>query len=153
MLEEKIAEQNGQIDALNHQLVESQEHTRLAKASLSQMREENEGLQALLDTALSRQSHVQSQQEAELSAYRRAERVERQARERAVQISQQANGVLVDASTKIDEATACFTAAADQVMQQIQHLQTAVHDSKLILQDASLCLCTIAPDELERIYG
>ena len=73
--------------------------------------------------------------------------MERQARERAVQISDRANGILADATSKVDEAAAYFAAAADQVMQQIQHLQNAVNDSKLILKDASACLYTINPDE------
>ena len=146
-LEGKISQQNEELEVLRRQLAEAQENARQSKQSLARIKEENEGLQALLDTALSRQSHVQSQQEAELSAYRRAERVERQARERAVQISDRANGILADATAKVDEAAAYFAAAADQVMQQIQHLQNAVNDSKLILKDASACLHTINPDE------
>ena len=42
---------------------------------------------------------------AELEAYRRAERTERVARERAEQIYHRVNGVLSDATVKVDEAT------------------------------------------------
>ena len=147
VLEGKISQLNEQVNTFRRQLAEAQEAARVAKLSHAQVKSENDSLQALLDTALSRQSHVQSQQEAELTAYRRAERVERQAKERAVQISAQANGILADASTKVDEAAAYFTAAAEQVMQQIQHLQNAVNDSKLILKDASACLYTINPED------
>ena len=147
LLEEKISQQNEEICSLRCLLAEAQEAAQQAQLSQARTKEENEGLQALLDTALSRQSHVQSQQEAELSAYRRAERVERQARERAVQISHRANGILADATAKMDEAAVFFTDAAELVMQQIQCLQNAVSDSKLILKDASACLYTINPDE------
>ena len=147
LLEEKIGEQHQEILSLRGLLTEAQEAARQAKLDQAQTKEENEGLQALLDTALSRQSHVQSQQEAELSAYRRAERVERQARERAVQISHRADGILADATAKIDEAAISFTDAAEQVLAQIQYLQNAVHHSKLILKDASACLYTMNPDE------
>ena len=146
-LKEKNARQAEQIASLQRQLAESQEATRAAKAALAQAEEDNDGLQALLDTALSRQSHVQSQQEAELSAYRRAERVERQARERAGQINDQVTGALADATAKVDEAAAHVSAVAEEVMQQIQKLQAAVSDSKLILKDAATSLYTIRPNE------
>ena len=146
-LEEQNAQQAAQIASLQRQLSESQDATRAAKASLAKVKEDNEGLQALLDTALSRQSHVQSQQEAELSAYRRAERVERQAKERATQINDQVNGALADATAKVDEAAAHVSAVAEEVMQQIKKLQLAVSDSKLILKDAATNLYTIHPNE------
>ena len=139
-LKEQNAQQAEQIASLKRQLQEAQ-------AALAQSKDDNEGLQALLDTALSRQSHVQSQQEAELSAYRRAERVERQAKERANQINEQVNGALADATAKVDEAAAYVSAMAEEVMQQIQKLQLAVNDSKLVLKDAATTLYTIHPAE------
>ena len=139
-LEKKNAELTQKITELERKLTE-------VRASLKQSKEDNEGLQALLDTALSRQSHVQSQQEAELSAYRRAERVERQAKERANYINEQVNGSLADATAKVDEAAAHVAAMAEEVLAQIQKLQDAVGDSKVVLKDAAAHLYTINPYE------
>ena len=135
-LEAENAKLTQQVAELERKLVET-------KASLTQSKEDNESLQALLDTALSRQSHVQSQQEAELSAYRRAERVERQAKERANYINEQVNGSLADATAKVDEAAAQVAAMAEDVLAQIQKLQAAVGDSKVVLKDAAANLYNI----------
>ena len=73
----------------------------------------------------------------ELEAYRRAERAERMARERAELVHHQVNGVLADASAKVDTAAAQIGAMADQVMGQLIQLQAAVVSSKDALQDAA----------------
>ena len=60
--------------------------------------------------------------EKELEAYRRAERIERLARERAEQLYRQTNGVLADATVKVDQVAADIGTIADQVMTQLQQL-------------------------------
>lgn len=148
-LEQKVAQQEEQIASLERQLREAQDKVRTANAAAADAKSETAALQSLLDTALSRQSHVKDQQEAELSAYRRAERVERQAKERALQINEQANGILADATAKVDEAAAHVNAVAEEVMQQIQQLQLAITDSKLVLKDTATCLYGIRTNNEE----
>ena len=75
----------------------------------------------------------------ELEAYRRAERVERMAQERASQIYAKANAVLADATVKVEAASDGMRAVAEQVAAQ---LQTAEHQ----LQDAVSAMYAIRPE-------
>ncbi len=83
----------------------------------------------------------------ELAAYRRAERIEREARERAELVYFQASGVLGEATGKVDAIAADITDMADQVMSQLTQLQMAVSSSKQALQDASSIMNTIRPNK------
>ena len=85
----------------------------------------------------------------ELEAYRRAERTERIAKERAAQLYRQVNGVLADATAKVDNVAAEIGTVADQVMQQVYQLQTAVTNSKQALQDAAATMYAIRPENTE----
>ena len=105
-----------------------------------------EKLQSDLDQALQQQSSYKSRVEEELEAYRRAERTERLARERAERMYQQANGVLADATVKVDDAATQIGALSDRVISQLTELQNAVSGSKQALQDASSVLSTLRPN-------
>ena len=83
----------------------------------------------------------------ELEAYRRAERIEREAKERSELVYFQANGVLTEATAKVDAISADITDMADQVMQQLTQLQMAVSSSKQALQDAASIMNTIKPNK------
>lgn len=83
----------------------------------------------------------------ELEAYRRAERIEREARERAELVYFQANGVLTEATAKVNGISADITDMADQVMMQLTQLQIAVSSSKQALQDASSIMSAIRPNK------
>ena len=83
----------------------------------------------------------------ELEAYRRAERIEREAKERSELVYYQANGVLTEAAAKVDGISAQITDIADQVMGQLTQLQMAVSSSKQALQDASSIMNTIKPNK------
>ena len=83
----------------------------------------------------------------ELEAYRRAERIEREARERAELVYFQANGVLTEAAAKVDGIAGDITDMADQVMCQLTQLQMAVSSSKQALQDAASIMNTIRPNK------
>ncbi len=82
---------------------------------------------------------------SELEAYRRAERTERVAKERAEQVYRQANGALADATIKVDEAFSQIGSLADKVSLQLAQLQQAVVNSRQALADASNTLYTIRP--------
>ena len=83
----------------------------------------------------------------ELETYRRAERIEREAKERADLVYYQANGVLSEATAKVEGISADITDMADQVMRQLTQLQMAVSSSKQALQDASSIMNTIRPNK------
>lgn len=76
----------------------------------------------------------------ELEAYRRAERAERLARERASQIYAQANAVLADATVKVE-------AISDSMGDLYQQFNEKMQDGKNQLQDAVASLYAIRPEE------
>ena len=106
-------------------------------------KELEEKLQAVLD----QQNSAQARAEEELEAYRRAERMERQAKERAEQLCQQANGALADASIRVDEAAEQIAQMSDRVMEQLAMLQKAVSGTKVAMKEASQIMYAIRPEE------
>ena len=83
----------------------------------------------------------------ELEAYRRAERIEREAKERAELVYFQANSGLTEASARVDGISSDITEMADKVMTQLTQLQVAVSSSKQALQDASSIMGAIRPNK------
>ena len=100
------------------------------------------------DTAAA-EPNVQNFTEAELEAYRRAERTERNARERAEQIYRQATGTLADATALVDDAAGRLGTMADSVKEQLSQLQSAIETSKVSLKDAAAIMATIRPEDEE----
>ena len=94
---------------------------------------------------IQQQTSGHTRQEDELEAYRRAERTERFARERAENLYHQANGALADATMQVDEAARQFSQMTDQVVAQLSDLQNAVAGSKQALRDAAATLYAIRP--------
>lgn len=86
---------------------------------------------------------------SELEAYRRAERTERFARERADKIYLQTTAALSEATMQVDSAAQQMTLLADQVSAQISALQTAVGSSKDALQSAAATMYAIRPEDTE----
>lgn len=143
---------NAELEQLNNQL-------QAARASLAQAKAEGAAeLKAQLEAAnarcaeleaqlAQRQACPQPQQPApavktddELEAYRRAERAERLARDRAAQIYAQANAVLADATVKVEEVSDAMLAMADQMSAQAQ-------DARTKLQEAVAAMYAIRPEE------
>lgn len=87
--------------------------------------------------------------EQELEAYRRAERTERIARERAEQVYRVTNGVLAEATVRVDDAAARIGEMSDQVVTQLNLLQAAVSGSKQALKDAAASMSAIRPGYVE----
>lgn len=83
----------------------------------------------------------------ELEAYRRAEKAERTARERARQIYCQATGALADATTQVDDAAEHFKILSQRISEQLSELQATVDRSKNALQGAAATMYTIRPAE------
>ncbi len=125
---------------------------------VNQLKSENKALQDELDALRSGKASAPVQNDAapsedcvnpELEAYRRAERAERAAKDRAERLYQQATATLADATAQVDDAAQQLGAMADHVSAQISQLQTAVLNSKGALQDAAATLATIRPEEVE----
>lgn len=134
-LEEKIAELEARCAA--------------AEEARSQLQAALAEVTAQRDTALQGQPQPKQHNEEELEAYRRAERMERQAKERADAMYQKANGVIADATAKVDEATDEIAGIADQVIAQLAVLQEAVNGSKKALSEAAATLYAIRPESEE----
>lgn len=83
----------------------------------------------------------------ELEAYRRAERAERKANERAREICDQANGVLADATARVDDTAAQFAEMAEQIAEQLNLFRELVIGSKATLKDAATAMYAIRPED------
>ena len=150
--DELIEQQAARIRELFDQCKEQEQKIADLTAQLSDARvladaaiNEKVRLTADLDQALQQQITYKSRVEEELEAYRRAERTERMARERAEQMYRQANAVLADATLKVDDAAALIGQMADKVTNQLTELQAAVAGSKQSLRDAAATMYTIRP--------
>lgn len=89
------------------------------------------------EEALLRTSGEKLEASRELEAYRRAERTERVARERAEQVYSETGAVLTQASNRIDSALRQMNGISRQVTTQLDTLQAAISSSRLALQDAA----------------
>lgn len=83
----------------------------------------------------------------ELEAYRRAERAERKANERAMEISVQANGVLADATARVDETAVQFSEMAEMIAEKLNEFRDMMIASKATLRDAATAMYAIRPEE------
>lgn len=144
---------NSQIEQLNNQL-----QVALSKPSSGE-------LQAKLDAAEARIQELEAELESkasavpvadgkscteeELEAYRRAERAERQANERAKLIYDQANAVLAEATLKAETASAHIGEIADMVTEQLREYQESVQGTKEHFQQAVATLYAIRPETEE----
>ena len=105
---------------------------------------------AELEAALERATDghpVVSATAEELEAYRRAERAERLAMDRAGQIYAQANAVLADATLKAEEASAGLSDIAQQITDQFASYQHSIQTTRDTLQEAVTALYSIKPEE------
>ena len=159
-LNNKYQNQINQLTAENEELrAQLQEPVEDQSQLVEQLQEECERLAAQLEAAeerLARQEEAAPEEpqpvatpdvSEELAAYRRAERIEREARERAELVYFQANGVLTEATAKVDSVAADITDMADHVMGQLTQLQMAVSASKQALQDAASIMNAIRPNK------
>ena len=110
-------------------------------------------LQAQLDASLAKCAQLEEKlskvttTEQELEAYRRAERAERIALERAQQIRTQANAVLADATIKAEAASQQVSQLADQANEQLLAYQAAVTNTQNLFRDVVASLAAIKPEE------
>lgn len=151
----QVNQMTSEAEALRAQLEELQQAAQFAQTRLQDVTQERDALRAQLEE-LQRQSQEGMVREdvpenlpdmaaKELEAYRRAERVERVAREKAELVYHQVSGVLNEAAGKVDGITLDITARADQVMSQLTQLQAAICASKQSFQEASSVMNVLRP--------
>lgn len=143
----QVNQLTSEVDFLRQQL-ERQTSAAESAEQIAQLEEKCAALEAERDAALAGQT-MQSPTEAELEAYRRAERTERNAKERAEQIYRQATATLADATVIVDESAVQLSAIADAVKEQLDLLQSAIENSKASLQDTAASMAAIRPEDLE----
>ena len=138
-LEEKCAELTRQLEETQSRCTGLEQQLEAAQAQCAELQQAQpaEAPEPVLSPSAS----------DELEAYRRAERIEREARERAELVYFQATSVLTEASAKVDGISADITEMADKVMTQLTQLQVAVSSSKQALQDASSIMGAIRPNQ------
>lgn len=83
----------------------------------------------------------------ELNAYRRAESVERRAREQVNQMFDQACGTLADTSVSLENTTGRIAELEEQILQNLAQLQTAMAESKTELANAAVSIAAIRPEQ------
>lgn len=122
----------------------------------NQVQATDPGLQARLEAAEARCAELEAllaaqvpaaNEDTELEAYRRAEKAERLANDRAQQIYTQAHAVLADVTLKTEAASQQFAAISQQISDQMQAYQQSVDSTRLVLQDAVSTLYAIRPEE------
>ena len=146
---------NNQVNQLTSELEElrGQEDQQELIASLREeiavLTEKLEAAETKLEEMESRKPEVvvSTEDPTELEMYRRAERAEREAQEKAELIYYQVNSVLTEAAGKVDSASNEIMEMADQIMSQLTKLQMMVGSSKQVLQDASSLLNIIRPNK------
>jgi seryl-tRNA synthetase len=137
-LEARCRELEQQLEAVRKERDEALAQREAAEQKLASARQERE-------EALLRSCGEKLEANRELEAYRRAERTERMARERAEQVYSETGTVLTQASNRIEAALRQMTGISQQVTGQLDTLQTAIASSRLALQDAAQTIDKLKP--------
>ena len=135
---------NAQVAQLNTQLQNANEALAraLAQPKNTELEEKLQAAEARIEEleALLSQQAAPEKTEDELEAYRRAERAERNARERAAQIHTQASAALAEVTVRTEEAAESMKALIGQVEEQLEQ-------TKAQLDGAVSALYAIRPEE------
>ena len=145
----EVNQLNSEADFLRSKLenVISAEEYAALEAERDELKARCEELEAALAAAQAAPVEAAADPAQELEAYRRAERTERQAKERAELVYHQINGVLAEATVKVDSVSTQISGMADQVMSQLTQLQVAIGNSKQALKDAASTMYAIRPNK------
>ena len=137
-LEARCRELEKQLETARKERDEALAQKEAAEQKLASARQDRE-------EALLRSCGEKLEANRELEAYRRAERTERIARERAEQVYSETGTVLTQASNRIEAALRQMTGISQQVTGQLDTLQTAIASSRLALQDAAQTIDKLKP--------
>ena len=127
-LQEALDRSNAEAEALRQRIAELE----------AQLQEANETLEAA--TAPLPEPEKPDWNAQELAAYRRAEEVERQSRERARLLHRELTGLVADASVQMDDATGALDDAMAQITEDLARLQAAMTAGKKVLNDTGCSL-------------
>ena len=120
------------------------------EAKVQELTARCEALQQERDAAIAeKEAAAVAHVSAELEAYRRAERTERMARERAEQVYHRVNGVLSDATVKVDEATSQIGDMSEEFPARLDALRSAVGNSRQALAEAAETMYALRPEAEE----
>lgn len=133
-------------EELKAELARKDEELEQLRLSLRESEEDRQKLDAERASLEAQRASLEEQASVPLDAYRHAQSLERESRNRAELVYFQTSGVLNQASGKVDEAAQEITALADQAAQALTRLQMAVSGSKQTLQDASALMKSIRPN-------
>ena len=122
---------------LEKQLSAAQSENEVLKHRIIALERSLEEANAAVQNAALAVPPVAAPSESELEAYRRAERVERTAKERARQVAKQTADALGKIQQQMEDATGALGQAAQQMNQQLAQLQEAVESSRQALGTAA----------------
>ena len=147
MVTEEIEALQAQCASLQAQLEESLSIRRALEARCNGLERELE--EAIAAKAKAEEAHSATccHVEQELEAYRRAERMERLARERAELVYDRTNGILAEATAQVDGVADQIGTLADTVMEQLEQLRSVVGASKDALKSAAGSLYGLRSEE------
>ncbi len=135
----KISQLNAETDALKAEI-------EALKGDIARKDAELEALTAQCEQLRLQKPVAISRTEEELEVYRRAERVERRAKERAELVYHRVNGTLADATCKVEDAAILIGKMSEKVLAQLSELQAAVTGSKAALKDAADTMYSLRPE-------
>lgn len=162
-LQEQFAEQEAALTALNVEKDALAAKCAQLEASLATLYAEKDALavkaaqleaqlsnvSAERDAAVNAKPRVSPYMEEELAAYRRAERVERLANERASAVYRKLRVALRDTTTQADQAVTNLDNITSQVNAQLTALRNSLSDSKYQLENSISSLDDICPKQVE----
>ena len=122
---------------LEKQLSAAQSENEVLKHRIIALERSLEEANAAVQNAALAVPPVAAPSESELEAYRRAERVERTAKERARQVAKQTADALGKIQQQMEDAAGVLGQAAQQMNQQLAQLQEAVESSRQALGTAA----------------
>lgn len=149
ILEAELEEKTAEVELLKAEAKTKASEIETLKAELQAKDEEVSALKALNQDLQNQQAANADLAEKELAVYRRAERVERKAKERADLVYYRVNGTLSEATGKVEDAAKLIGEMTERVTAQLNELQTAVTGSKAALQDAADTMVALRPDPEE----
>lgn len=136
-VKEKEVQRLRALEGVQEQLAELQAYCAKLEQEKQGYEDRIAQLQSDLEQEQARQIAIVNRTEEELEAYRRAERLERQAQQRADQLFSQANSILATAGQGVNNSAQRIDEIAQQFLQQLEALKQEVNAGKDVLNDAA----------------
>lgn len=157
-LQKQCADLKAELDAAQLRQTELTERIAQLEAQAAELTARNAELEAAVKAADAEKAALQSRCDAlesqtakELEAYRRAERAERVARERADRIYGHTNGILADATATVDTAAREMDTVSEKLLQNMGILREAVEKSRAAMREAAQTMYQLRPEEKEEV--